>query len=103
MQPARGAAHRSATGGASSRLAWPVVHTQANHAHRPRDQRLRLGSLGAIARHVLHAAVPAPGEPLLQMLVVFVELEIRDSDLLKAEFMTELFDVGSESLEFCRA
>ena len=46
--------------------------------------------------HICHLTVKAFREPLIEVLLVFVEISIRDTDLLKAQFIAPYMDQIAE-------
>ena len=53
----------------------------------------RSTAAGAVARHVIHAAVMAGCQPLQQKGFIVIQLRVGDADLLEAEFLTPALDL----------
>ena len=67
----------------------PVIESHADRTNRPGPQLRRTRAARAVAGHVVHLAVASGLEPAQQMVFVFGEFEMRDSECRKPEFRGE--------------
>jgi hypothetical protein len=73
-----------------------VVHAAADDAHRARHELCGARAERAMARHIIHLAVPALAEPLAEPVFRGGEVGIRDPHRLEPEFPAPLLDLRSE-------
>ena len=65
----------------------PVVHARRDHAQRPGYELGGARAARTVPRHVMHLAVPAGVEPVLQPALVVGQVDRRDPDALEAKFL----------------
>jgi len=66
------------------RILGPVVHAHADHAHGAGRKLMRPAAHAAVVMHIVHLAVMARGEPVLQMPLVAGKLDIGDPERVKS-------------------
>ena len=69
-----------------------VVKSYANHRQGIGHQLRRAQSLADVTRHIPHFTVIVTLYPLAVMLVMRIELNIGNTDLLKSQFVPDLFN-----------
>ena len=67
-----------------------IVHAHRDHPTGVRHQLRRARPLAAVPGHVLHAAVVAGIQPLLQVAGVLPQLDVGDAQLLESELLCPL-------------
>ena len=70
------------------RIVRQIIHSCAHDAQRTRHQFRRPAAFGSMPRHVPHLAVTSCGEPGIQQCGIAIEIDARDTDLLKAQLPT---------------
>jgi len=82
--------------------AWPIVESRADRTHRPLQKLRRVRAQMRVALHVVHLAVPAGGEPFLQLVRRFRHVDCGNGDRTEPEFVPPALDRRGEIDEFAR-
>ncbi len=78
------------------RLVRQVVHAGRDHARRALDQQCRTAALRAVLCHVLHLAVKAFRQPVIEPCFGDGQVDTGDTDLLESELGAPATNVGDE-------
>jgi len=77
-------------------VAGGVIHAQRDHPQRAGHQFIGPRALAAVAGHVVHFAVLALGQPVVQVALIVLQRHPGDADVAKAQLGRPVADIASE-------
>ena len=81
-------------------LIYKVIHAHGNHADGARDQFSRSAAPCTVTLHVFHFPVKTSFQPVLQVFLMVLQIDVTNAKLLETQFLSPLADLRQEIFRY---